>query len=243
MFYRSSLFKSNRFIRNRARFNDLADLKDLFLEEKKYTLEEMPCKDPYSIFKIWFQEARESAEIVNPSIMCLATATRTGIPSLRYMLCDSFNERGFKFFTYHSSRKGEELKQNPLAAMCFFWAPFLRTIRIEGHVEQVPDNVSDELFDKRSYESQINMHCSSQTERIASSYVLEEREREKRKIFQSTPIPRPQNFGWYVLTPSVVEFWQIKQKKERVRYRKPSLKEDELTYKGDKGWVYEYLEP
>lgn len=36
----------------------------------------MPYKEPFSIFKLWFQEARESSDIVNPSIVCLATATR-----------------------------------------------------------------------------------------------------------------------------------------------------------------------
>lgn len=64
-------------------------------------------------------------------------------------------------------------------------------VRIEGHVEQVPDAISDELFDKRSFESQINVHCSSQSERISTCHILKEREFEKRKIYQSDNIPRP----------------------------------------------------
>lgn len=66
-------------------------------------------------------------------------------------------------------------------------------MRIEGHVEQLPDAVADELFDKRSYESQINMHCSSQSERVTSCKVLMERENQKRKMFNPASVPRPSN--------------------------------------------------
>lgn len=46
------------------------------MEEKRYTLEDMPFKDPYNIFKIWLQEAKEHPDIINPFIVCLATATK-----------------------------------------------------------------------------------------------------------------------------------------------------------------------
>lgn len=66
-------------------------------------------------------------------------------------------------------------------------------MRIEGHVEKLPDEICNKLFEKRSYESQINMHCSSQSKRLSSYNFLKERENVIKKMFDPNAIPRPDN--------------------------------------------------
>ena len=61
------------------------------------------------------------------------------IPSVRMVLLKDFNKDGFVFYTNLNSQKGNELKENPYAAMCFHWKSLLRQIRINGKVSLVSD--------------------------------------------------------------------------------------------------------
>nr|XP_022903067.1 uncharacterized protein LOC111415566 isoform X2 [Onthophagus taurus] len=175
----------------------LSDLKEMFEIQKQYTLEESPIKDPLFIFQSWYRDAADSVGVLNPSIMCLATSSKTGIPSLRYMFCESFDTKGFRFFTYNTTRKGQDLKTNPYASLCFYWAPLLRSVRVEGPVNVLPSSESDELFNRRAYDMQVNIHCSTQSDRIQSFDVLNERELIVRNKFDPSKVPRPENFCWY----------------------------------------------
>ena len=80
--------------------------------------------DPIALFNKWFAEAKE-AEILLPEAMTLATATAEGVPSARMMLLKGGDQRGFVFFTNYESRKGDELADNPRAAIVLHW-PILR---------------------------------------------------------------------------------------------------------------------
>jgi pyridoxamine 5'-phosphate oxidase len=53
------------------------------------------------------------------------------------VLLKEFNQKGFVFYTNLNSQKGNELKENPNAAMCFHWKSLLRQIRISGKITQV----------------------------------------------------------------------------------------------------------
>ena len=58
--------------------------------------------------------------------MCLATCDKNGNPSARIVLLKGYDERGFVFYTNYGSRKSQELKSNPKAALCFHWEPLER---------------------------------------------------------------------------------------------------------------------
>ena len=64
--------------------------------------------------------------------MSVSTADKNGRPSCRIVLLKAFDERGFVFYTNYKSRKGEELMENPYAALTFIWHELGRQVRIEA---------------------------------------------------------------------------------------------------------------
>src|SRR5262245_27050603 len=82
---------------------------------------------PFPLFAAWLGQAVE-AQLPEPFAMTLATCTAGGLPSARVVLLRGFSEQGFEFQTNYHSRKGEEIAQNPQAALVFYWAALERQI-------------------------------------------------------------------------------------------------------------------
>ena len=118
--------------------------------------------NPFELFERWFEEAKKK-EINDPNALALGTANKEGIPSVRMVLLKNFSENGFIFYTNLNSQKGNELKENPNASMCFHWKSLLRQIRIVGTLKQVDDKTADEYYNSRSYESRIGAWASKQS--------------------------------------------------------------------------------
>ncbi len=164
--------------------------------------------DPIKQFEKWFDDVLK-AEILEPNSMVLATATREGIPSARVVLLKDLSETGFTFYTNYASRKGHELEKNPYAALCFNWLELQRQVRIEGTIEKVPEDKSKAYFDIRPYASRIGALSSPQSQVVPDRKFLEEIEKKFRSDFpESAPVPKPVNWGGYLLKPTVIEFWQ-----------------------------------
>src|SRR5205823_11012977 len=110
--------------------------------------------DPLTQFRRWYDEAT-STGIRAPEAMALATATRSGTPSVRMVLLKGADEGGFSFYTGYVSRKAAELDANPRAALLFYWDPLGRQVRIEGMVERVSEEESDAYFATRPRGAQL----------------------------------------------------------------------------------------
>ena len=122
------------------------DLDVFWLQMKVQGLRETDVDpDPFQQFRTWLDQAL-AAQLPEPLAMALATADSNGRPSNRLVLLRGFDERGFVFFTNYQSRKGQELEQNPQAALVFYWAELDRQARIEGTVERVSVAESDAYF-------------------------------------------------------------------------------------------------
>ena len=90
--------------------------------------------DPLRQFAAWYTQAGDA--VPTPEAVVLATATAAGAPSARMVLLKGFDQRGFVFYTNYFSRKGQEIAQNPRAALLFHWVPLGRQVRVEGAVAQ-----------------------------------------------------------------------------------------------------------
>ena len=110
-------------------------------------------------------EAKKS-EPNDPNALSLATSNKNNIPSVRMVLLKEFNQNGFVFYTNLNSQKGNELKENPNAAMCFHWKSLLRQIRISGAITQVEDSVADQYYNSRGYDSRIGAWASKQSKEL-----------------------------------------------------------------------------
>src|SRR5438128_1345602 len=103
-------------------------------------------------FTAWLEEASAHPHIKEPTAMNLATVDARGLPSSRIVLLKNFDARGFAFYTNFKSRKSLELLANPHAALCFYWMPLTRQIRIEGYAEKIDGQEADHYFQSRARE-------------------------------------------------------------------------------------------
>jgi pyridoxamine 5'-phosphate oxidase len=178
---------------------------------KDYTLQDLSESEvdpnPFIQFKQWFEQAL-SAQLPEPNAMTIATATPDGKPSARMVLLKDFDQRGFVFFTNYNSRKGQELAENPQAALVFWWAELERQVRITGRVEKVCETESDQYFYSRPENSRLGAWASHQSEVIASREDLEQRLQELQLKYDHLEVPRPPHWGGLRVVPTEIEFWQ-----------------------------------
>ena len=163
--------------------------------------------DPIELFKVWMDEAKKS-EPNDPNALSLATSNKNNIPSVRMVLLKEFNQNGFVFYTNLNSQKGNELKENPNAAMCFHWKSLLRQIRISGTITQVEDSVADQYYNSRGYESRIGAWASQQSKELKNRDELANSIKEfKQKFDDKDNVPRPKHWSGWNLKPTRIEFW------------------------------------
>ena len=187
----------------------MKNIADIRKDYKKHQLEEsMVNKNPLKQFEEWFEEALKS-EVTEPNAMSLSTVSSSGMPDCRIVLLKGIEDDGFVFYTNYQSTKGKNLEQNPQAALTFFWAELERQVRIQGIVEKVTKETSDQYFQSRPKESQIGAWASPQSSVIKDRKILEKREEKlTQKHKDDDVLPRPEQWGGYVLKPVSIEFWQ-----------------------------------
>ena len=163
--------------------------------------------DPFELFEKWYDEAKKK-EINDPNALALGTASKTGMPSVRMVLLKGYDKNGFVFYTNLNSQKGNELKDNPNATMCFHWKSLLRQIRIVGTLKLVDRKTADDYYDTRAYESRIGAWASKQSSILKNrKELLDSLERFKKKYNDKNNVPRPDYWSGWNLKPSSVEFW------------------------------------
>ena len=183
-------------------------IQNLREEYRAATLNEKEvAKDPVRQFEKWFQQALD-AGVPEPNAMTLSTATTNGRPSARIVLLKDFDKNGFVFYTNYLSRKGKELTKNPVAALLFFWPALERQVFIEGTVEKVSKEASEQYFHSRPKGSQIGALVSQQSQEIPGRDFLEKKQLVLEAEYADKDIPKPSYWGGYVVKPTLVEFWQ-----------------------------------
>jgi pyridoxamine 5'-phosphate oxidase len=169
--------------------------------------EKTVSSDPFDQFNSWFHAAVK-AKIKKPEAMTLATSSAGGVLSARIVLFKGIGNRGFSFYTNYLSVKGEQLSQNPRAALVFYWARLDRQIRIEGTVEKMSREESRKYFGSRPRNSQIGAWASQQSQVISSRHILDAQFEKYKQQFRNDDVPLPDQWGGYRLMPSRIEFWQ-----------------------------------
>ena len=163
--------------------------------------------DPFELFEKWFQEAKKK-EINDPNALALGTASKNGIPSVRMVLLKGFDKNGFVFYTNLNSQKGNEIKENPNASMCFHWKSLLRQIRVVGTLKQVDNKTADDYYNSRGYESRIGAWASDQSSILKSrDELLNKLKNFRSKFKDENNVPRPNHWSGWNLKPSSIEFW------------------------------------
>ena len=176
--------------------------------------------DPFKLFDSWYEEAKKN-EINDPNALALGTATKQGVPSVRMVLLKGYDRNGFVFYTNLNSQKGNEIKENPNATMCFHWKSLLRQIRIVGTLKLVDNKTADDYYNSRAYESRIGAWASKQSSFLENrSELLENMEIFRKKYNDKENVPRPSYWSGWRLKPSSIEFWLDGENRihERLKY-------------------------
>jgi pyridoxamine 5'-phosphate oxidase len=193
----------------------------------------MRARDPYVLFRKWFADAVDAGTKL-PEAMALATASRSGAPSVRIVLNRGLDRRGFAFFTNYHSRKAADLRSNPRAALVFHWPLVDRQVRAEGRVRKLTRAESDRYFQSRPRESRLSAWISPQSEEIPDRAFLEDAYARAEARYAGKPVPRPPFWGGFRLVPDQIEFWQ----------GQPYRLHDRLSYrKTARGWKVVKLAP
>lgn len=193
--------------------------------------------DPVEQFRIWFNEAVE-ADLLEPNAMSLATVGNDGRPGLRTVLLKAFDERGFVFFTNYTSRKAEQLAENPQATLLFPWLALERQVIITGSAHKLTTAESLAYFASRPFGNKVGAWVSMQSRVIPSRKFLEIKFEEMKRKFASGEVPLPDHWGGYRVEHDQVEFWQ----------GSPSRLHDRFLYRKQEGegtepWLIERLSP
>lgn len=211
--------------------------KELQDTRKDYSKDELNVNvvaaDAVDQFIKWYKEYQDS-QAIDPNAMCLSTVNADGKPSSRIVLLKGISNGGFEFYTNYNSEKGQDMSNNPYVCLNFFWPELERQIRVEGTVEKLSEEESDEYFFSRPLESRIGAWASPQSTPIQGREELEEKLNHYRNEFGDKP-PRPPHWGGYRVMPLRIEFWQ----------GRPSRLHDRISYTMENNgeWKIQRLAP
>jgi pyridoxamine 5'-phosphate oxidase len=195
------------------------------------TADDAPGPDPLEVFARWRAEIEGTPDA---DAIALATATRDGRPSVRYVLMKGVTDRGVRFFTNYRSRKGAELDANPACALVWLDAVNRRQVRVEGRVERLSAAESDAYFATRERGSQLGAVASPQSAELRDRAELERALDDATARFDGRDVERPAHWGGYLLAAECVELW----------LGRPDRLHDRFCYRrGDDGWSVVRLAP
>jgi pyridoxamine 5'-phosphate oxidase len=189
--------------------------------------------DPIALFQVWLEGAAASG-LKEPAAMTVATVDPEGHPDARFLLLKSVDERGFVFFTNMESPKAKSLLRDPRTALCFYWMPLDKQIRVRGRAEVVSDEEADAYFATRPRLSQISAWASKQSQPMQGYFELEAEVAKAVLRFGIGKIPRPPFWSGFRVVPERIEFWM----------GKPFRRHHRIVYERTReGWRKQWLYP
>ena len=214
-------------------------MKDLGTYRKSYEKSELIESEipslPLDLFNKWFAEVEAFGGIEEINAMSIATIGLDGFPKARVVLLKQLTSAGFIFYTNYNSEKGKALLANPQAGISFFWPNLERQVIIKGFAEKIDAQTSTNYFNSRPVGSQLGALVSPQSQVIVNRAFLENKLHDLENEFKNKSIPRPENWGGFLIKPISIEFWQGRANRlhDRIRYQ----------LQDDKSWKIDRLAP
>lgn len=190
-----------------------------------------PPTDPMPLLVAW-ADAAERVGVLEPYNIALATSDAAGNPTNRMVLAKTFDLNGITFATNSASVKGHQLAEHPRAAVTVYWRETRQQLRLVGPVTLLTAQDSDEIWVDRAIASQAASIVSRQSARLEDDEALHAEA--ARLAAPGLPLPRPDFWNGYRLTPDSIEFWHggVNRMHRRLRYDRTGS-----------GWTHERLYP
>ena len=141
------------------------------------------------------------------------------------MYLKELDATGFVVYSnWGTSRKAKDVQSNPRASLAFWWHEVERQVRVEGPVERLNSEESQNYYDLRVRGSKIGAWASEQSkvllEEEGGRQALEGRVKDVEKRFEGVEdIPVPEFWGGLRIIPEMVEFWQGRESRLHDRFR------------------------
>ncbi|WP_088835173.1 pyridoxine/pyridoxamine 5'-phosphate oxidase [Paenibacillus tyrfis] len=196
----------------------LRSLKSLSGPFLSFEREELP-ETPGELFLQWLNLAIEN-EVKEPHAMTLSTVDADGCPDARVLILKNMIGDSFYFASSVESRKGQQLKCNPKAALTFYWPILGKQIRLRGTVEDMGDEAGAADFRDRSAEARVVALTGNQSRELVREEELEYSLAEQREKISRNPDITTLNWRLYAMNVREAEFWQgdTNRKHTRIQY-------------------------
>lgn len=177
--------------------------------------------DPAELFADWLTAAI-SAGVDEPHAMTLATCDAAGRPDSRVLLLKDLDEVGWWFATSSTSAKGLQLRNQPTAALCFYWPAQGRQVRVRGTVTTTQAERSAADFHARGLGSRAAALGSRTSTPLSSRAECDEAVTDARNRLEHDPTLTSPTWTAYAVVAETVEFWQADpaRRHHRALYRR-----------------------
>lgn len=190
--------------------------------------------DVIQLFNSWWEYADQNSPLKHKAAVCISTIDSAGFPDGRFVALKKVTDRGVVFCSSSDSVKGVSLNANPNIAMTIWWDHIERQIRVKGIAEMVSGSESDRYWTDRSRDAQLATWASVQSDPLEDVSILQENLTHIRRDFEGIPVPRPENWGGYLIIPISIEFLEFSDDRLHKRV---------LYSKIDSGWDKTMLQP
>jgi pyridoxamine 5'-phosphate oxidase len=173
---------------------------------------------PQTLFLDWFRAAVSAGE-AEPHAMTLSTCDRQGRPDARVLILKDLDDAGWWFATSSASAKGQQLEQQPAAALTFYWPALGRQVRVRGTVLTARQEQSADDFRARGVGARAVALASRQSQPLADAAECRRAVAHARETVDADPEVVSSTWALYAIHPQEVEFWQADQDRMHTRLR------------------------
>lgn len=191
--------------------------------------------DPIELFRDWHRNASASSISSHPNAMCVSTVDKHGTPHARFVDLKAVWPEGFVFCTSHSSPKSQHLEVSPWVSLTFWWDHVGRQVRVLGSASPISGADADAFFAERTRDAQIAAWAFEQSLPYTSDgATAADLMAAARARLGEDAVPRPSNWGGYLVVPRTIEFLMFSLDRAHRRT---------LFERTDRNWIRTELQP
>lgn len=164
-------------------------------------------------------DAASQRELDHSTTASLASAGHTTRPSVRMATIAGVDARGPVFFPDWRSGKGQQLSDDPRAALCFDWQVLHQRIALECVTVHLADAEAERYRDRQTHANHLAAWVADTPPADGEGDTIDARVRAVRCRFRDGPMPRPPEWRALRLEPDLNQLWKTGSRHLHARER------------------------